>query len=72
MAYNNLAYDLSKYEHTKPDKSPRIKVHKSKGDYRFRSKIIVITMTAGVLLRRCYLWESSNGSTLKLQKATGC
>jgi cell division protein FtsL len=51
MAYNNLAYDLSKYEHTKPDKSPHIKVHKDKKEVTGSApKIIVVTMTAGVLL----------------------
>lgn len=51
MSSNNLAYDLSKYENTNPDKSPQIKIRKEKKEAAGSApKIIVMTMAAGVLL----------------------
>ena len=51
MSSNNLAYDLSKYENVKPDKSPQIKVHKDRKEATGSApKVIIVTMMAGLLM----------------------
>ena len=50
MNKNNLAYDLTKYEDVAPEKAPKIRVRRRRGDTGSVPKIIVLTAAAGVML----------------------
>ena len=50
MNKNNLAYDLTKYEDVAPEKAPKIRVRRRRGDTGSVPKMIVLVTAAGVML----------------------